>query len=355
MNLRGWLGLALVSTAGFIPAPLGGQSVQAPGRFEAVASGDQVLARWTAVPRADLYVGEIDTDPRFGDAREWLERDDGRGVYEQRLTNLRPATYYLRVRAVQSAFLIRRQSNWSHVERVVVGGGSGRVGGFPGNRSDGRFPDDRWPGDRRDDRWPDDARFPGGAAYPRSLDARSSGDELFLRWTSVRGADRYTLQLDREPRFRSPASIDVRADGGSTEEIRLRNVPEGRWYIRVRALDGVGLGGTRWSPVESVVVGDRRIARRPGTDRRDVVFRDDRRDHPVFDRDPDRGRGHANHTGKPDTPGHARDRDRRDGEWWGDDDRGRGPEHGDDRMSEAGRGDDRGGDSRHDEGRGGDD
>jgi hypothetical protein len=319
MSLRLWLALGLVSTAGITPASLGGQSVQTPGRFEAAASADQILARWTAVPGADLYVGEIDTDPRFGDAREWIERDDGRGVYEQRLTNLRPATYYLRVRAVRGAFLVRRQSDWSHVERVVVGGRSGRVGGLPGGWPDDRWPDGRRPDDRGDGRWPDGRGLPAGAAYPRSLDARASGDQLFVRWTSVRGADRYVLQLDREARFRSPASIDVAADGGSTEEVRLNNVPDGRWYLRVRALDGFGLGGTRWSPVETVVVNDRSLVRRTSPARRDVVFRGDdrdRRDHPVFDRHPGRGRGHENHVGKPDTPGHAGDRDR---DWRHDD------------------------------------
>jgi hypothetical protein len=88
----------------------------------------------------------------------------------------------------------------------------------------------------------------------------------------------------------------------------------------VRALDGFGLGGTRWSPVETIVVNDRSLVRRTSPGRRDVVFRGDdrdRRDHPVFDRHPGRGRGHENHVGKPDTPGHAGDRDRD----WRDDDR----------------------------------
>jgi len=328
MTLRRTLILAVLSTAGFIPASLRGQSVETPRNFQAFQDGRDIVVRWSAAGDADLYIGEIDGDPQFRNPRRWTVQDDGQSRFERRLRDLDTGTYYLRVRALESFIVIKRQSDWSHVERVVLGRDDGR--GWDRDRVDrdgDGWPDD-WPDRDSDGRpdFPDDRRdFPRSGDFPRRLDARAFGDDLRVVWSPVRGADWYVLQLDTDRRFRDPFVFEVEAfDDERTQEFVIRNLQRDRWYLRVRAVDSfVSRDRARWSEIEVVDVefGDRagvdrdgRVFGREGDlrDGRGRVLRRDSRGHPVFDEHPGRGRGkgHLKHEGKKDNRGHEGDWDR---------------------------------------------
>ncbi|MBA2565587.1 MAG: hypothetical protein H0V09_09225 [Gemmatimonadetes bacterium] len=220
--------LAALSTLGFSPASSGGHSPETPPRFDAYARGEGVVVRWAPAAGASLYVGQIDDDPGFGSPSSWSVRHDGRSSYEHQLGNLQPDVYHVRLRSVQTFLVIRSQSDWTRVERVVVGG------------------DGDWRDARDDDRDPSAhpsrgsiARdFPGLSGSPRELYVSVYGDDLHMAWRPTAGADRYVVQLDRDVRFRSPVEIFVNEDDrGGTQRVQLRNVPDGRWYVRVRPVE----------------------------------------------------------------------------------------------------------------------
>ena len=176
MSLRR-LGLGLlVSTVGFVPAALVGQSAQTPRSFSAGVDGRDVIVRWIGTEDAEAYLGQIDGDPDFDSPRNWAVRDDGRRAYEHRIRDLASGTYYVRVRAVERHVIIRRDSDWSHVERVVVGGGTDRL-----RRTGGRV-------------------IGASTSAPRELRADLDGHDLVLAWPAVRDANGYVLQIDDDRR-----------------------------------------------------------------------------------------------------------------------------------------------------------
>lgn len=302
MSLKAILAFLALSTAGFTTAPLVGQ-VEPPRNFQAYRDGDDIVVRWWADGEADLYVGEVDQDPRFGSPSRWGVSGEGQRTVLHRLQDLTAGTYYVRVRAVETFLIIRRQSSWSHVERVVIGP-FGRGDRWPDQADDGRWPDqnpDHWPRDGRD--------FPTADEFPRALDARVAGDDVRVVWSPVRGAERYLLQVDTERSFRDPYTFSVDAwSDRTTQDFVLRNVPRGRYYVRVRAVESfVSRDSFRWSDVE---VFDVHVGQAPGLERqaelrtgRFGVLRGDGRSHPVFDEHPGRGKGHLKHEGKKHTPG----------------------------------------------------
>jgi hypothetical protein len=337
MKLTMLLILAGLSTLGFTPASPRGQFLDVPQNFHAHANGNDIVVRWSAAEDAELYIGEIDSDPDFDSPKRWVVRDDGRWAYEHRIHDLGDGTYYLRVRSAVSFLIIERRSDWTHVERVTIGRGrdaddlrSRDVLHGPVKQGDARDLRDVLHGPVNErDVWDDDEwEFPASREFPRRLGARASGDEILLAWSPVVGADVYLIQVDRDLRFRHPFTFDARArDDRGAEEFRIRNVPAGRWYARVAAVKSVVARDIRrWSEVAVVEVGvNNRLFRREADlreGRTGVVLGNVRgtREHPVFDEHPGRGKGkgHLKHEGKRRTPGHARDRDRRDDE--GEDD-----------------------------------
>ncbi|MFN2431481.1 MAG: fibronectin type III domain-containing protein [Gemmatimonadota bacterium] len=297
MTLRLTIAFTLLSTLGFSPAALEGQSLEGPRSFRAHASGGDVVLHWSGEREHDLYIGEIDDDPGFDSPRRWAVNADGRGTYEHVLHDVGSGVWFLRVRAVESFVAIRRQSDWSHVERVVVD----RDGRSPGGRDGDGY---------------DDGDVSRG---PRDLDATvTGGDDVRVSWSQPRRADRYLLQLADDARFRDPHVFTVAARDGGVQRFTLRNVPDGRWFLRVRAIDSsisrVGLG---WSRVAVVDVGRSRDGGRVHRD--DADFGDGsggdlsvrRRGHPVFEEHPGRGRGKG-HLKQGRRPGVDDDRDERE-------------------------------------------
>lgn len=308
--------LAALSLAGITPAALGGQSVATPRNFQAFRQGDDIVARWSAASEADYYIGEIDEGPQFDSPRRFAVEDDGRRTFEHRLRDLSPDVYYVRLRALRSFVVIRRQSDWTHVERVAIG-------------ADGRWDDDELDVlDRRGDdlrRWPRDGRtFPASDDFPRRLDARALRDDIRIAWSPVAGATEYLVQVDDEARFRDPFAFRVTGGGDrNLQQLVIRNASRDRYYVRVRVEGRLGRRDrSRWSEVETVDVG----FGRDGDFRREPDLRDGRdgivvggRGHPVFDEHPGRGRGkgHLKHEDKRRGRGHERDGDweDRDGDW----------------------------------------
>jgi hypothetical protein len=335
MALRYILAFAVLSAAGIIPAASRGQSVQVPRSFNAYPDGRDLIARWTSTDAPDLFQGEVDEDPQFDSPSRFLVESDGRGSYERRLRDLRDGTYYVRVRALETFAVIRVHSDWTHVERVVIGGRSGDIW-----RDDGD--DEGWErdGDRDVDGSPgrDARRFPVGNDRPDRVEVWVVGDDVRVGWNPVRSAQGYVLQLDTDRRFRQARSFSVGAwEERRLQEFRIRNVPPGRFYLRVRAVDSfVSRDRTRWSDV--VVVDVERWDRDRDRDR-EADFYEGRHVTSKNGRSPllfeDRrgrgnGKGHLYDEGKRRIAGNDRDRGKRGEDDRKDDDRDGDEDFGDD-------------------------
>ncbi len=161
---------------------------------------------WTAVPGADYYYLELDTNPDFTNPTRYQTRNTA-FTPERPLSN--DADYYWRVQAVDAA---KNSGPFSETRRFSL-----RWDFIPQLLT----PTNNW------------------ASTPHPL----------FRWTPVPGAYQYQIQIDESPAFAAPIRVDKKTyftaytmDIGGTIE------PSQTFYWRVRALDGSNNAGP-WSPV----------------------------------------------------------------------------------------------------------
>ncbi len=298
MLKRPFLAMALLSAIGLTPAAGRGQLVSMPRAFQTYARGDQIVVHWLPASDADTYVGQVDDDLTFASAFQWSFRDDGRASYDVPVRVSAPGLYYVRMRALRSFLIVSLQSDWTLPQRVVVGARGAPV-----------F-------------WPGTAPFGASAAagLPLTVEPGPYPGDLWLTWGSVPGAGSYVLQLASDGSFLTPYSFTVGAvPVRPTQVLLIRNVPRARYYVRVQPVrTAVRRSVVVWSSVRVVDLspGKVTIVRREVNVRnvRQIEFARAVRVVPASGTGHGVGKGHLQHVGKPDTPGHARGPDH-----WNDD------------------------------------
>ncbi len=171
------------------------------------ADGDgDYTVTWSSAADADTYTLQEDDNDSFSSP---TTRHAGSAT-AYAVDGQSPGTWYYRVKASAGA----RESTWSNVESVTV------------------RPD------------------------PPTLYAVDNPDgdgDYTVDWSSVTGADTYTLQEDDDEGFTSPTTRYT----GSSSQYTISGQDPGVWYYRVKASNAGGDSG--WSNVESVTVEHARV------------------------------------------------------------------------------------------------